>query len=85
MRQNYLYKCTDCQTVKAIEDNLGQSTWALSCRSCGYVTTEHYRLDVIITSEILKSFYICSVVCPKEKEDNDKDKEEQVDVNRPVD
>ena len=61
MRQNYLYKCTDCQTVKAIEDDLGVSTWALLCRPCGQVVTEHYRLDVLD-----------GIMCFKEKEDDDR-------------
>ena len=68
MRQNYLYKCTDCQTVKAIEDDLGVSTWALLCRPCGQVVTEHYRLD-IAAGMFQESTMI--VTCPKEKEDND--------------
>ena len=81
MRQNYLYKCTDCQTVKAIEEDQGQSTWALLCRVCGQVVTEHYRLDIL--DKIDK--YIDNngeekwkwvVGCPKEKEDNGISKKE---------
>ena len=74
MRQNYLYKCTDCQTVKAIEDDLRVSTWALLCRPCGQVVTEHYRIEIgIIGGRSI------GLVCPKEKEDDDEEK--QIDVN----
>ena len=92
MRQNYFYKCTDCQTMKSIEDNLGVSTWALLCRPCGQVVTEHYRLDIMHRVTFSnKEFHHGNwyIGCPKEKEDNDTntgtDKEKQVDVNRPVD
>ena len=73
MRQNYLYKCTDCQTVKAIEDDFGVSTWALSCRACGQVVTEHYRLDFGIKG-IDEHTGIVSIGCFKEKEDNDEER-----------
>ena len=71
MRQNYLYKCTDCQTVKAIEDDLGVSTWALLCRPCGQVVTEHYRLDILDIAAGMFQESTMIVTCPKEKEDND--------------
>ena len=82
MRQNYLYKCTDCQTVKAIEDDLGVSTWALLCKPCGQVVTEHYRLDIMdwlttSSKEFLHGNW--HIGCQKEKEENDK--KESVDVN----
>lgn len=70
MRENFLYKCTDCHTVVSEVNDYGEVTWSLICRACGNIVTEHYKLNVIITSEILKSFYICSVICPKEKEDD---------------
>ena len=82
MKQNYLYKCTDCQTVQAVDEDVGQSTWALSCRACGQVVTEHYLLEfgVIYKDKIIGKIYS---ICIKEKEDNDTntgtDKKESVD------
>ena len=70
MKQNYLYKCTDCETVKSASEDLGQSTWVLSCRACGQVVTEHYQLVL----EWVGGFGgggKCIIVCPKEKEEND--------------
>ena len=65
MRENYLYKCTDCHTVRAELDDYGESTWALTCKACGAVTTEHYKIDV------MKMLGKLIVVCDKEKEDDD--------------
>lgn len=74
MKQNHLYKCTNCGTVKAIDENFGKSTWALSCRACGQIVTEHYRLDIMdhitFSSEEFPDGN-WNVGCPKEKEDND--------------
>lgn len=72
MRQNYLYKCTDCQTVKAIEDDLGVSTWALLCRACGQVVTEHYCIEIGMSI----GGQSIGLVCPREKEDDDISKKE---------
>ena len=50
MRQNYLYKCVDCQTVKAVSEDYGEQTWGtLSCKACGDIVTQHKQLVVVKT------------------------------------
>ena len=62
MKQNYLYKCIDCETVKSVNENLGESTWVLSCKPCGSCVTEHYKINLLVNGG-------CVMVCPKEKEE----------------
>ena len=72
MKQNYLYKCTDCETVKSVSDNLGESTWVLSCKSCGSCVTEHYQ--IVLSLEFDKGCpYSVKVRCTKEKEEEEEE------------
>ena len=75
MKQNYLYKCTDCHTVRAASEDWGTSTWMLSCRACGNTVTEHYLLEVNIVKDThLENVLLCqkcTVECSKDKEEND--------------
>ena len=72
MKQNYLYKCVDCQTVKAVSEDYGEQTWGtLSCKACGDVVTQHRQLVVVKTEFGLdKREYDARVFCLKEKEDD---------------
>ena len=74
MKQNYLYKCTDCETVKSVSDNLGESTWVLSCKSCGSCVTEHYKL-VMCKALYMRHdrMYDNRLFCLKEKEEIEND------------
>lgn len=89
MTYNYLYKCTDCNTVQAHCENIGLSTWLLSCQSirCQGMIKECFRLDI----SVIAPFDICPVVLPIvcEKEvlgdGTDEIAEEKINVHRSVD
>jgi hypothetical protein len=82
MNDNFLYKCTDCGTVYATSEDLGESTWLLSCLSirCQGMVKEFFRLDFIphIHNKDVE------IVCRKEVmgDDSDEGETEKINVHR---
>lgn len=87
MLENFIYKCTDCETVKATNEDLGESTWLLSCCSirCQGMVKEHFRLDFTYNYVIGKERNV-SIICEKEdiSDDSEEDNTATIDVDRSV-
>lgn len=76
MTINYLYKCTDCETVQAVNEDLGEASWILGCYStrCQGMVKEHYRLDFVP----LRALGRIGIICPKEVMSDDSDEDEAI-------
>ena len=75
MKQNYLYKCVECYTIKAVDQYYGEQTWgSLSCKACGDVVTCHRQI-VMNINMIRDRITSIVFVCAKEKEDDSTGKE----------
>jgi hypothetical protein len=80
MVENFLYKCTDCETVQAAMEDFGESTWVLACNSlrCQGIVKPFFRLDFLLN--VGKGNKI-QVICNKEVMGDDSEEDEIKKIN----